>query len=66
MYGLFCGCGLNRVVGVHMYMTGCMSCSILVCMKLLVRRGTSRHKGVVIVKSSKSWDKSVGSQDVSQ
>ena len=37
----------KRVVG-DMYMTGCTSCSISVCMKLLVRRGTSWHKGVVI------------------
>ena len=25
----------NRVVGVHMFMTGCMNCSISVCMKHL-------------------------------
>ena len=31
-----------------MYMTGCMSYSISVCMKLLVRRGTSWHKSDVI------------------
>ena len=48
----FVGCGLNRVVGVYMYMTGFTSCSVSVCMKLLVRRGTSCHKGVVIVRSS--------------
>ena len=37
-------CGLNRVVGVHVY--------DWMCMKPLVRRGTSWRKGVVIVRSS--------------